>query len=1246
VKKNIELLDKVVSDSNTLIKVAIPSRWHSILESDSNAYANRHITLIDNEKARKFMMEIGDPVTRLEGDGIPISTFLNNNLLGGVMMPGTSQYEKRSPNPSGKLPEWIPNNCTQCNQCVFVCPHAAIRPFVVTKEEAAAAPFPEQFETIKANGPELAGKRFAIQISVLDCTGCNACVEACPEAPKALVMGNLSDHLDSGEQNWRYASSLPERGDLVEKYSVRGSQFQTPLMEFSGACSGCGETPYFKLLTQLFGQRMVIANATGCSTIWGGSFPSNPYTTSKTTGRGPAWANSLFEDNAEFGFGMFVAMKHRREKLIKAVQNYVHAIDIKGDSKTEDEDALSSLLLDWLEVRDEKSDKCTHLLDKMKPLFQRLMPPDEESSANRSLLMQMWDERDMFPKVSHWITGGDGWAYDIGFGTFSSKDLPSVLVWFEAHFLCFFPFLGGLDHVEAFECNDVNVLVVDTEMYSNTGGQQSKSTPAGATQAFASGGKVQKKKPLGEMMMTYEHVYVASVALSNMAQTLQALVEADLHNGPSIVIAYAPCIQQGVRPNGLNDMFEECSLAVSSGYWPLYRYNPELAKRGQNPFILDCKKLRKEVTTFLQHESRFINLRKKDPTVADYLWQAMNADVKHRLDHLSELSTSYKSHQHPDEAKVRTVFASETGTAARIACDFAAACTESATASSMDDIDLDDLDGMTTIFFIATCGQGAMPKNGTNFMKDILARTEPFKPGTRFTVFGLGDSSYYFFCKAALDVETRMESLGATKMLPLGIGDDSAETGLDEGLHDWLDSIWPALDLPPPSEVPHITPVKAHFSERALIRRDDEQHSIEQFYHSEGINAVSTRIVINQKLCRDDYDRDFRSIRIALLPRLQYELGDAVEIFPQNDAEAVSDFLHNYSSDFGDHTVVTLHSFGVNGEISLQALFTHVMDVFGKPSRHFMQQLATFATNSDDRAQMLDPEFLKKAAKERGLTIADVLLHFKAAVPPLPALLAMIPVIKPRAYSIASSPNCSSEWIELLVLIDTWWCDAGERFGLTCNMLRQLQTGDMLWCRIKSGSMEPPVPPQPVLCAGIGSGVAPHLAFLRDRVRAAEEQKDEVAPFSLYFGNRSRVDEYLFQKELEEYDAKYPWFHLHMAFSRDDPNKKVYVQDVRSSSMILFRSVYCLTFCLDLYSSWWPPRTMPIAFSFKRTRVACTFAAIAIYPSPCKRPWSHRIAARRVPRRTPPCSRYKTCTCKDEPIKKSGNNDTCIVIYI
>ncbi|KAG7357016.1 pyruvate ferredoxin oxidoreductase [Nitzschia inconspicua] len=1118
VKKNIDLLDAVVSDPNTLIKVEVPSSWKKVQpDAEFKAFEERHGRLLDDEKVRKFMTDIVDPVTRLEGDEIPVSKFLENHLLGGVMVPGTTKFEKRNPNPSKRIPKWNFDSCTQCNQCIFVCPHAAIRPFIITKEEAQNAPFPVHFETIKATGSEFGGKKYAIQVSPLDCTGCNACVEACPEEPKALEMQSIEIHQKENEENWNYAYDLPERGDLIDKSTVRGSQFQTPLMEFSGACSGCGETPYFKLLTQLFGERMVIANATGCSSIWGGSFPSNPYTVSRKTGRGPAWANSLFEDNAEYGFGMFIAMRQRRERLIHLVQDYVHIMEMKLPSdKSLAETTLVHLLLDWQEACNEKSDKCTLIFDKMKTLFEELV--EEVPPGNKApLLNQIWSERDMFPKLSQWIVGGDGWAYDIGF--------------------------GGLDHIEAFESNDVNVLVVDTEMYSNTGGQMSKATPVGSSVKFATSGKTQRKKNIGEMFMTYEHVYVASVCLANQSQVLQAFLEADRHDGPSFVVAYAPCVQHGLRAHGLDDMVEECRLAVDTGYWPLYRYNPELLNHGKNPFILDSKKLRKDVQKFLSRETRFMKLQKACPKIAEDLFTQMNRDVSHRMEHLNQMAAGYKAFDHADDASVKVLFASETGTAAQLARDFADACILSHGAEAMDDVEVDDLDGMTTVFFIATCGQGKMPQNGTLFFKALCARTEPFKEGTKFAVMGLGDSSYFFFCEAAKQVEQKMVELGATKLLNIGYGDDSAEEGLEEGLHSWLDQVWPVLEVPPPAEVPHILPARVEYSPKAVLLEAEEERIVRMYYESDGIKAKSIPIRSNSKMCEATYNRDFRTIRLETGGALAYELGDALEIFPHNDKDKVSSFLHAYSPDFDDGTVIKIHDFGIDGEVTIGTLFTYVLDLFGKPSKHFMQQLATFEKDEDEKKMILDVGFLKKAAKETGMTIADALLRFNNAHPPLPALLAMIPPIKPRAYSIASAPLASPGVIELLVLIDTWWCDSGEKVGLTCDMLRQKVAGDHLWCRIKAGSMDPPEPQQPVLCAGIGSGLAPHMAFLRDKVRAAEAG-EVVGPFSLYFGNRKKAFEFLYQSELEDYEKKYDWFKLHTAFSRDDPSKKVYVQDL------------------------------------------------------------------------------------------------------
>jgi len=455
---------------------------------------------------------------------------------------------------------------------------------------------------------------------------------------------------------------------------------------------------------------------------------------------------------------------------------------------------------------------------------------------------------------------------------------------------------------------------------------------------------------------------------------------------------------------------------------------------------------------------------------------------------------------------------------------------------------VEDLDGLTVVFFIATCGQGAIPQNARGFYKDLCARTEQFKEGTKFAVMGLGDSSYYFFCEAAKLVEKRMLELGAEKILDLGTGDDSAEEGLEEGLHDWLDAVWPALDVPPPAEVPHIMPINVEFSKKAMLLPEDDERMVHMYYQGDNMQAKSISVLKNEKVCREDYDRDFRVISLNTGDDVPYSLGDALEIFPQNDPTRVSEFLHEYTTDFDDRTVVKLHDFGIDGEISLGAVFTYVLDLFGKPSKHFLQQLATFESDEEERKQMLDPSFLKTEGKKSGINVADVLLRFKKAHPPLPVLLAIIPQIKPRAYSIASAPQPHKP-MELLILIDTWWCEDGMKYGLTCDMIRQKQPGDFLWCRRKLGSMDAPEPEQPVLCAGIGSGLAPHMAFLRDRVRAAEAG-EKVAGFALYFGNRKRADEYLYQSELEAYERKYDWFSLFAAFSRDDPKKKVYVQDL------------------------------------------------------------------------------------------------------
>ncbi|MGB0675531.1 MAG: pyruvate:ferredoxin (flavodoxin) oxidoreductase, partial [Candidatus Nanopelagicales bacterium] len=405
VQKNYDIVDTVCENPNILREVTIPDSWLS-LRPKTVTMISRNVVDIE-DKYKGFVSDIMESMSRFEGDDIPVSAFLNNGMLGGMMPPGTARYEKRIPNPSGKIPHWVKENCTQCNKCVFVCPHAVIRPFILENDEVKEAPYPENYETLRAQGAELAGKRYTLRISTLDCTGCNACVRACPEGPKALEMRDAPEDEKPDVENWKYSLKLPERGHLVDKTTVKGSQFQTPLMEFSGACSGCGETPYFKLITQLFGERLVIANATGCTTIWGGSFPSNPYTVNQK-GRGPVWGNSLYEDNAEYGLGMWTGMRHRREKLVNLIQT-VLALD--GFDATYPE--LAGVLAKWLEFRDEKSDRCTNLHDEAVPLLLRALKDDNKYTET---LQYIFDEKDLFPKLSQWVVGGDGWAYDIGFG--------------------------------------------------------------------------------------------------------------------------------------------------------------------------------------------------------------------------------------------------------------------------------------------------------------------------------------------------------------------------------------------------------------------------------------------------------------------------------------------------------------------------------------------------------------------------------------------------------------------------------------------------------------------------------------------------------------------------------------------------------------------------------------------------------------------------------------------------------------
>jgi len=566
-------------------KVEVPAEWKSIDDKET--------AIVSDVPA--FIRDVVTPINNLKGDDLPVSAF--NDREDGTFPAGTTQYEKRGI--AVNVPEWQPENCIQCNQCAYVCPHACIRPFLFTEEEEANAP--DGTITIKATGKALAGHAYRIQLSPLDCTGCGNCADVCPAKEKALIMEPLESQEEEIDRwNW-VEKNVSYKDTLLEKEkSVKNSQFAQPLFEFSGACAGCGETPYIKLITQLYGERMMVANATGCSSIYGGSAPSTPYCGNKA-GQGPAWANSLFEDNAEYGYGMATGVEKMRDRIALKMQ----AAMSNGQS-----DEVKAVFGEWLEAKSdaqkskEASAKVVEVLEKQK---------------DNALAKEILSLKQYLVKKSVWIFGGDGWAYDIGY--------------------------GGLDHVLA-SGDDVNVLVVDTEVYSNTGGQSSKSTPVGAVAKFAANGKRVRKKDLGMMAMTYGYVYVAQVSMgANQSQYLKALREAEAYPGPSLIIAYSPCINHGLKA-GMGSSQEETKLAVEAGYWHMYRFNPALEKEGQNPFILDSKEPDwSKFQKFLNSEVRYTSLKKAFPEVADELFAAAEDNARWRYDSYKRMAAMNYSKQ-------------------------------------------------------------------------------------------------------------------------------------------------------------------------------------------------------------------------------------------------------------------------------------------------------------------------------------------------------------------------------------------------------------------------------------------------------------------------------------------------------------------------------------------------------------------------------------------------------------------------
>ena len=559
-----------VDKGSQVMRIEVPAEWANIKVEKKK----------DTRNVPDFIRDVMEPINSMKGDDLPVSAFKGRE--DGTFPSGTSKYEKRGI--AVNVPEWQPDYCIQCNQCSYVCPHAAIRPFLLTEEEAKNAP--AGTKTIQGIPGVLKQYRFKIQLSVYDCTGCSNCADVCPSKNKALIMKPFETQLAEAER-WTYMNDkVGYKDNVVDKFvNVKNSQFSQPLFEFSGACAGCGETPYIKAITQLFGDRMIVSNATGCSSIYGGSAPCTPYTSNKN-GHGPAWANSLFEDNAEYGLGLSVGANKLRDRIALRMNEAISKNSVAGETKAAFEEWLSAK--NNAEASRAASEKVVAICEK------------DKSEAAKDILSL----RQYLVKKSHWIFGGDGWAYDIGY--------------------------GGLDHVIA-SAEDVNILVLDTEVYSNTGGQASKSTPAGAVAKFAASGKKIRKKDLGMMAMSYGYVYVAQVAMgASNSQYLKAIKEAEAYHGPSLIIAYSPCINHGLR-DGMGKTQEQEDRAVKAGYWHLYRYNPLLETEGKNPFILDSKEPDwTKFQDFLNSEVRYTSLLKSFPKEAETLFKAAEENAKWR----------------------------------------------------------------------------------------------------------------------------------------------------------------------------------------------------------------------------------------------------------------------------------------------------------------------------------------------------------------------------------------------------------------------------------------------------------------------------------------------------------------------------------------------------------------------------------------------------------------------------------------
>ncbi|CAK9019045.1 Pyruvate dehydrogenase [NADP(+)], partial [Durusdinium trenchii] len=905
---------------DNLNRINYPSSW---LTAEDNEHSLRRM----NPSASPYSPQLDEfsstflkSIDSRTADELAVSAF----SPGGETPIGQSTHQKRAL--ADEVPVWLPDKCTQCNLCSVVCPHAVVRPFLLDKKEMEAAP--EGFVARKAKGGDLAGLNYTIQLAPFDCTGCAVCVEMCPD--DALIMESAAHSQEKFNDHWEYSlNTVSVKDNLMERGSVKGSQFQEPLIEFSGACSGCGETPYVKLLTQMFGDRMVIANSSGCSSVWGGSYGLSPFKKNRH-GQGPAWARSLFEDTAEYGLGMALGSQQRRERLVADVKELLEEVSSGASVSTE----LQNLMERWIEVA-EDAEKCTVLQGPLKAALAK----EPETSDSPVALGAVKRGSDLLVAPSHWIIGGDGWAYDIGF--------------------------GGLDHVLATGQN-INVLVLDTEGYSNTGAQNSKATPKGATMKMSAGGNRAKKKDLGAIAMMHENAYVASVSLSaDVNQTVKAFKEAEAYPGPSIIIAYATCVDWGHRA-GDKAMVQQQVQAVESGYWPLYRYNPDKVTTEHNGFELDNKRISPDaMDALMRNENRFTSLQRTAPEFAKMLQSAMKDEFHARHEarrrkamadeDLLEYLKKCMGEQVTGE-RVTVLYGTDTGNAEMVAKNFQFEFKRrgmKAKCLSLNDMPISDLaEESKVLAIVATAGQGEMPKSAVKFWQDMetFLETAPadYLKDTKFAVFGLGDSSYVFFNEAAKRIDTAFEKLGGQRVQSLGLGDDQHPGRFDDELEEWSPDFYDNIEAPEPPQ--ELSP-PSHLVE-VLPPEDPKAKQVGEAYVPVGSKPV--KMTVKRSTVPEGYERAIDHFEFDLTGSgLSYEQGDSLGLWPSNPKQQVDMCLMalNMKGDEILHLrpVDSNRSVPLPEVITVRTLLTEVLDIAGWPKRRFYEMLKLSATDAKEK---------------------------------------------------------------------------------------------------------------------------------------------------------------------------------------------------------------------------------------------------------------------------------------------------------